>query len=92
MHAPCLNCDIVDAYEKFLYFPTEIENQLKNIICYDYEPFKRDRAIRYAVGFYPVSKTMGNYDRESTTVEIGKSRIVENLMEEKNCTSKCLKT
>ena len=34
--------------------------------------FKRDRAIRFAVGTYPVSKTMGNYDRESTTVEIEK--------------------
>ena len=34
---------------------------------------------------------MGNYDRESTTVEIGKCRIDENLMEEKNFTSKCLK-
>ena len=91
MHAPCLNCDIVNAYEKFLYLPTEIANQLINVICYDYEPFKRDRAIRYAVGFYPLSKTMGNYDRESTTVEIEKSRIDENLMEEKNCTSQMFK-
>ena len=35
MQAPCLNCDIVNGYEKSLYFATEVENQLNNVICYD---------------------------------------------------------
>ena len=35
LQAPILNCNIVNADKKSLYFPTEVEKQLINVICYD---------------------------------------------------------
>ena len=56
LQAACLLYDIVNADENYLYYPTEIENQLNVVIIYDSETFSRDGVNLQANIFYPVLK------------------------------------
>ena len=62
----------------------------KNLIIYDSQTFFRVRTIPYAVGFYPVSKILGNFDPGLTNEEIEKCQSETVVMEDQDCTGpKC---
>ena len=41
-------------------------------VVYDIETYDKDRAIAYAIGYYPVSKIVTKWNRDLTQTEIDK--------------------
>ena len=61
LKAAYLSKDIVDAYKKYLKFPTKRENKLNSVLIYGIQTFNRKRTRPYSFSFYTVAETMGLY-------------------------------
>ena len=46
----------VHNFKEYKFNPRKVANQVTNVCLYDIETFNRDRAVPYAVGYFPVSK------------------------------------
>ena len=67
--------------------PKKVDSQLNNVIVYDIETYNKDRAIPYAVGFYPVSKIVSKWNRDLTQTEIDKCLNDITIFKGENCIS-----
>ena len=54
----------VKGFIKYEYNPKKIQSQLTNIIVYDIETFRSDRAVPYSICMKKLSKISGKYNRE----------------------------
>ena len=59
-------------FTEYKFNPKKVDSQLNNVIVYDIETYNKERAIPYAIGFYPVSKIVSKWDRDLTQTEIDK--------------------
>ena len=41
--------------------PKKVQSQINNVCVYDIETYNKERAIPYAIGFYPVSKIVSKW-------------------------------
>ena len=71
--------------------PKKVHSQLNNVIVYDIETYNKDRAVPYAIGFYPVSKIVSKWDRDLTQDEIDKCLNDVRIFEGENCISDMFK-
>ena len=63
----------VKNHKEYKFNPKKVEYQTNNICVYDIETFNRDRAVPYAIGYFPVSKMgISKYNRDLTKEEIDK--------------------
>ena len=74
MQAAHVDSDKNRQYQKTYILYGKTENDQNILIIYDLETFNTDRAIPYTVSCYPVSKSIGKYDRDLTNEEIEKCR------------------
>ena len=63
---------MVNKFSKYEFSPKTVESQLNNVCVYDIETYKKDRAIPYAIRFYPVSKIVSKWNRDLSQDEINK--------------------
>ena len=59
----------VKSHFEYIYQPQKIESHLTNFIVYDLETHNTDRARRYNITFYRLSKIAGRYKRDPTFEE-----------------------
>ena len=80
-----VNCYFVNKYVEYNFKPNTIESQLNNVCVYDIETYNKDRAVPYAIGFYPVSQLASKWNRDLTQDEIDKCLNDARLFEGENC-------
>ena len=76
---------IVNNHREYNFKPKKIESQLANVCVYDIETYNKDRAVPYAIGFYPVTKLCSKWNRDLTQTEIDKCLRDVRLFEGEDC-------
>ena len=79
--------DNVTKFKEYKFNPNKVDSQLNNVLVYDIETYNKERAIPYAIGFYPVSKIVGKWNRDLTQTEIDKCLNDIIIFKGENCIS-----
>ena len=79
-------------FKEYKFDPKNVESQLNNVCVYDIETFIRDRAVPYAIGYFPISKLcVSKYSRDLAKEEIEKSLNDVKIIEGEDCITKMFK-
>ena len=81
----------VNKFKEYKFDPKKIDSQLNNVLVYDIETYNKERAISYAIGFYPVNKIVSKWNRDLTETEIDKCLNDISIFEGENCDSNMFK-
>ena len=77
----------VNKFKEYKFNPKKVDSQLNNVIVYDIETYNKERAIPYAIGFYPVSKIVSKWNRDLTQKEIDKCLNDVTIFKGEKCVS-----
>ena len=76
-------------FKEYKFDPRKVANQVTNVCLYDIETFNRDRAIPYAIGYFPISKMgISKYNRDLTKEEIEKYLNEVRIFDGEDCITK----